>query len=169
MYYRQPHGFNMRLLKRGFYILLLRIAVNLMVLKRRVFHTLIRNILFRSPIHPPSEPNVLVSGFNTICNRPSPPLTDIVHFDPLHTAVTHNFKTCVLKRGFHTLINNVMFTSPIDTRSHNPLPWRPAFLLTHHSVSGSDTICNSQSLSLVDIIRFGLLHITVSFMILKRI
>ena len=30
------------------------------------------------------------------------------------------FKTCLLGRGFHTLIKNVLFPSPTDMGSHNP-------------------------------------------------
>ena len=33
------------------------------------------------------------------------------------------FKTCLLGRGFHTLIKNVSFSSPTDVGSHNPLPF----------------------------------------------
>ena len=130
-------------------------------------------------IHPPSGPSVLtgtplrvyplqgtasslahcpVSGSETICNGPSPPLADIVLFGlPLKV-----FNTRLLGRGFHTLIQGVSFSSPTDVRSHNPPPfkfqrprwhsmwnpehihplWGPASLLAHE-VFGSETICNS--------------------------
>ena len=32
-----------------------------------------------------------------------------------------DLKTCLLRRGFHTLIKNVSFFSPTDVGSHNPL------------------------------------------------
>ena len=38
---------------------------------------------------------------------------------------------------------------------------------THHPISSSDTICNSSNLPLVDIVCFGSICISVSFMILK--
>ena len=127
------------------------------------------------------------------------------------------FKTCLLGRGFHTLIKNVSFSSPTDVGSHNPpllpdqyglsqsthlqgsvsrwhsnpspidvvlfsnrcgisqstplsfeaqhLCWYTVqypplrcsmFLVAHHSVSDFDTICNSSSPSLADIVLFGL-------------
>ena len=48
-----------------------------------------------------------VSGSDTICNNSSPPLADIVLFGlPLKV-----FKTCQFGRGFHTLINDVSFSS----------------------------------------------------------
>ena len=33
------------------------------------------------------------------------------------------FKTCLLGRGFHTLIKNASFPSPTDVGSHNPPPF----------------------------------------------
>ena len=39
------------------------------------------------------------------------------------------FKTCLLGRGFHTLIKNVSFSSPTDMGSHNPPPLGPRALL----------------------------------------
>ena len=34
----------------------------------------------------------------------------------------HGFKTCLLGRGFHTLIRNISFPSPTNVGSHNPPP-----------------------------------------------
>ena len=59
-----------------------------------------------------------VTGSNTICNGPSPSLADIVLFE-LSLKV---FKTCLLGRGFHTLIKSVSFSSPTNVGSHNPPP-----------------------------------------------
>ena len=53
---------------------------------------------------------------HSICNGPSPPLADIVLFG----FSLKVFKTCLLGRGFHTLIKNVLFPSPTDEVSHNP-------------------------------------------------
>ena len=104
------------------------------------------------------------------------------------------FKTCLLERGFYTLIKNVLFSSPTDVGSHNPpssrvqrLRWHsfpstfyvrslnlPSFgvqhlcwhtilcpppsgsasLLTHRLMSSSDTICNSSSSLLANIVLF---------------
>ena len=57
-----------------------------------------------------------VSASDTIFNGPSPPLVDIVLFG-LSLKV---FKTRMLGRGFHILIKNDSFSSPIYVRSHNP-------------------------------------------------
>ena len=87
------------------------------------------------PIHPPLDPSVLagtppcvhplrgstsslahrpMSGSCTICNSLSPPLADIVLFGlPLKV-----FKTCLLGRGFHTLIKSASFFSSTDVESH---------------------------------------------------
>ena len=51
-----------------------------------------------------------VSGSDTICNSPSPPLADIVLFG-LSLKV---FKTRLQGRGFYTLIKNVSLSSPTD-------------------------------------------------------
>ena len=106
MYCCQLHGFKMRLLGKG-------------------FHTLIRNALFPSPTdvrsRNPSPPRGLasslahrpMSGSDTICNSPNPPLADIVR--PLRIAVQpHSFKTRMLGRSFYTLIKNVSIPSPTD-------------------------------------------------------
>ena len=81
----------------------------------------------------------------------------------------HGFKTHLLGRGFHTLIKNALFPSLTDVRSHNPTPWGPVSLLAHHPMPGSDTICNSSSPLLVDIVCFGPLRITINLMVLKRV
>ena len=50
------------------------------------------------------------------CNRPSPLLLDVVLFGfSFSSFPLKNFKTCILGRDFHTLINNVSFLG-----SHNP-------------------------------------------------
>ena len=149
--------------------------------------------MFRSPPQPiwdltiylSSGPSVLsgpmslmthrpVSGSDTICNGPSPPLADIVLFGLSLSGLR------LLGRGFHTLINNALFSSPTDVESHNlplfgaqrprwhsfPSPINlgppihalsgPASLMAHRPVSGFDTICNGPSPSLADIVLFGL-------------
>ena len=59
-----------------------------------------------------------VSGSDTICNGPSLPLADIVIFRlPLKV-----FKMRLLRRGFHTLIKGVSFSSSTDVGSHIPKP-----------------------------------------------
>ena len=69
-------------------------------------------------------------------NSPSPPLVDIVLFG-LSLKV---FKTRLLGRDFHTLINNALFPSPTDVGSHNRPPLRlSVFVGTSpdvHSLSG---------------------------------
>ena len=159
-----------------------------------------------------------------LCNRPSPPLTDIVLFGLFHfTLPLKVFKTCLLGRDFHTLIKNASFSSPTNvglnvlasTRSslqsmwdltiHPPswpsilvdtppgplqgpafslalvplsnlcafsqsTPFRgPASSLTHRPVFGSDNICNSPSLPLVDIVLFGFSLSGFSSRFLKRV
>ena len=56
----------------------------------------------------------LMSGSDTICNSPDPPLAYIVLFRlPLKV-----FKMRLLGRGFHTPIKGVSFSSPTDVGSH---------------------------------------------------
>ena len=115
-------------------------------------------------IHPPWGPASLlarrsVSGSNKYC-----PLWPV-----MYRHQPYGFKTCLLGRGFHTLIRKASFPSPTDVGSHKPPPWGPAPSLAHHSVSGSDTICNNPCPPLTDIVRFGPLCIVVSLTILKRI
>ena len=56
-----------------------------------------------------------VSGSDTICNGPSPPVADIILFG-LSLKV---FKMRILGSGFHTLIKNVSFHSPTHVGSQN--------------------------------------------------
>ena len=45
------------------------------------------------------------------------------------------FKTCLLERGFHTLIKNASFSSLTDLGPPNPPLSSPAFLLAYHLVA----------------------------------
>ena len=55
----------------------------------------------------------LGSGSDTICNRPSPPLLDIVLFWLFPFGLPLKiFKTRLLGRGFHTLTKKVSFSYP---------------------------------------------------------
>ena len=106
---------------------------------------------------------------------PLPLLADIVLFG-LSLKV---FETRMLGRGFHIFIKGVLFFSPTDVGSHNPslsgssvladicsllqsmwdppiLPLRGSASSLAHLVSDSDTICNSLSPLLADIVLFGL-------------
>ena len=67
------------------------------------------------------------SGSNTICNSQSPPLADIV----LCGLSPQGFKTCLIGRGFHTLIRNASFSSPTNMGSHNPPPLGAQHLCWH--------------------------------------
>ena len=58
-------------------------------------------------------------------------------------------------RSFHTLVRN-SFPSSTDVRSHNPPPWGPTSSLAYRPMSGSDTICNSPSPPIANIVIFGL-------------
>ena len=91
-------------------------------------------------IHPPSGPAFLlahrlvstplrgttsslahhpVSGSDSICNGPSPPLVDIVLFRlSLSSFPLRFFKTRLLGRGFHTLIKGVSFSFQTDVGYH---------------------------------------------------
>ena len=53
------------------------------------------------------------------CNNLSPLLVDIVLFGLSFGLPLKVFKTHLLERGFHTLINNVSFSSPTNVGSHN--------------------------------------------------
>ena len=57
-------------------------------------------------------------------NRPSPPLLDIVLFGLLLSGFSSVFKTCLLRKGFHTLKNNAPFSSPIDVGISQSTPFR---------------------------------------------
>ena len=63
----------------------------------------------------------LMSGSDTICNRPSPPLADIVFFELFLSGFPPRFLKRLVGRGFHTLIKNDSFSSPTDVGSHNPI------------------------------------------------
>ena len=65
-----------------------------------------------------------MSGSDTICNNPNPPLGDIVLFGlslsgfPFR-ASPQDFKTRMLGEGFHTLIKGLLFSSPTNVGYHN--------------------------------------------------
>ena len=82
---------------------------------------------------------------------------------------SHGSKTCLLRRGFHTLIRNVSFPSPTYVRSNNSPLGSLASSLTQRPLFGSDTICNSPSPPLIDMVSFDLLCIVVSLTVLKRV
>ena len=44
------------------------------------------------------------------------------------------FKTCLPERGFHTLIKNVLLSSPTDVGSHNPPLSGPSVLASTHFI-----------------------------------
>ena len=54
----------------------------------------------------------------------------------------HGFKTHIPGRGFHTLINNVLFHSPRFGISQSTLLWTS---LAHCLMTDSNTICNNPS------------------------
>ena len=61
-----------------------------------------------------------VFGSDTICDDPGPPLADIILLGlSLAGFPLKVFKTRLLRKGFHTLIKDVLFSSPTDVRSHN--------------------------------------------------
>ena len=68
-------------------------------------------------IHPPwgsvfSLAHRPMFGSDTICNSPSA----LAHY----VLKLHGFETRLLGKGFHTLVRNDSFPSPIDVISHNP-------------------------------------------------
>ena len=82
------------------------------------------SVLFGTPprVHPlPGLVSSLahrpVSGSDTISNNLSPPQTTIVLFGTFLSGSLKIFKTRLLRRGFHTLLKNVLFSSPTDVRS----------------------------------------------------
>ena len=87
----------------------------------------------------------------------------------MYRCQSHGFKTRLLRRGFHTLTRDASFPSPTNVGSHNPPPWESTFSLAYRPMSGSNSICNSQNSPLADIVRFGLLRIVISLMVLKRV
>jgi len=62
-----------------------------------------------------------MSGFDTNCNSPRPPLADIALFRLPSELPFKVFKMHPLERGFYTLIKNDLFSSPTHVESHNPL------------------------------------------------
>ena len=92
------------------------------------------------PIHPPLDPasllvhhlvstpflgsasslaHRLVSGSDTICNGPSPPLANVVLFGVfLSSFLSMILKHCLLGKDFHTRIKNVSFSFPTDVGSY---------------------------------------------------
>ena len=164
---------------------LLRINVNFMVLKRVCQGEFSKSLqeIFRSPlqpmwdltIHPLDGPMSSltqrpISGFGTICNRPSLPLVNIVYFSLLRIGVNFMVLKRVCQGEFSKPLQEI-FRSPLqpmwDLTIH-PLDG-PTSSLTHRPISGFDTICNCPSLPLANIVRFSLLRIGVNFMILKRV
>ena len=62
-----------------------------------------------------------IQDYNVLINNTyilSPPLANIIPF----VFLLNVFKIRLLGRDLHTLINNVLFSSPTDMRSHNPHP-----------------------------------------------
>ena len=68
----------------------------------------------------PSTSTSLSVYSDTICNGPSPPLANIVFFGLSLSSFPSRFLKRLLGRSFHTLINNVSFSSPTNVGSHNP-------------------------------------------------
>ena len=60
---------------------------------------------------------------------------------------SHNlpFGSMLQPHGFHTLIRNVLFLSPINVWSHNLPPWDLASSRAHHPMSSSNVVCTSLS------------------------
>ena len=86
-----------------------------------------------------------MTSFDTICNSTGPPLVDIVYFCLLRIVVS----LTILKR--------------INYGGSNPI----SISALHRPMTSFDTICNSTSPLLADIVHFGLLRIVVSFTVLK--
>ena len=101
-----------------------------------------------------------VFGSNTICNSLSSPLANIVHFGHYVSPLASRFKNSSTREKFlypyEKYFILLSFLSPTDLGSHNPPSLGPTSSLAHHPVSGSNTICNSLSLSppLADIVHF---------------
>jgi len=80
--------------------------------------------MWDSPIHPHSRLHCLMFDFDTLCNNPSPPLTNIVLFElSLPSFFPQGFRMYLLGRDFYTLKRNASFPSSIDVRSHISLPY----------------------------------------------
>ena len=105
----------------------------------------------------------LVSGSSIICNSPSILLTDIVCFGLLCIVVSLTVlkRVCPYKECFVPLSNQCGISQSTPLGAQRPC-W-------HRPMSGSNTICNSPSTPIADIVRFGLLHIVVSLTVLKHV
>ena len=104
-----------------------------------------------------------VSGSDNICKlkltaRRYCPLWPI-----MYRREPQGFKTRLLGKGFHTLIKRCFFLLSNQCGDLTILPRGPSIL------AGTDTICNSLSPPLVDIVCFSPLRSTVNLMVLKRI
>ena len=67
-------------------------------------------------------------------NRPSPPRVNFCLFWASPSGLPYkDFETCLLGRGFHTLIKNTLFPVSTDIGSHNPPPLGPNVLADTHS------------------------------------
>ena len=93
-------------------------------------------------------------------------LVDIILQLVVYRRQPHDFKTCLLGRGFY----KKCFVSPLTNVGSHNLPLRssiftsipsPTSLLAYRSMFDSDTIGNDPSPLLVDIVRFNSLCITV--------
>ena len=97
-----------------------------------------------------------VSSSNTICNNPSPSLANIVRFSLLCIAVSHTVWNTFTRERFPDPYKECFV--PLSKRcgiSQSTPFGGPASSLTHHSMSSSDTICNSPSPPLADIVLFS--------------
>ena len=90
-----------------------------------------------------------VSGSDTICNSPSPPLAYIVLFGFFLSGFPSRF---LLGRDFYTLIKNASFSSPTNMRSHmtflkayNNVCLLLISILTFRSLSGTTFPTNIRS------------------------
>ena len=97
-----------------------------------------------------------MSGFDTICNSLRQPLADIVLFGLSLPGFPLRFWNASAKKRFPHPYNKECFV-PLSNRCEISHPLRGlASLLTHRPVSGSDTICNSLSPPLTNIVLFRL-------------
>ena len=94
-----------------------------------------------------------VTDFNTICNRSSPLLANIFRFGPLRIVVStrekfpHPYNECfTFLSNQYGISQSTLLTDPTSSLAHRP-------------VTNSDTICNSSSLLLTNIVHFDLLRI----------
>ena len=104
-------------------------------------------------------------------NPPSQPMWDLtIH---LHNQRGISQSTFTTNVGSHNPPSQPMWDLTIHLHNQcgtiHPSLGCQTSSLAHHSVSSSNTICNSLSSPLADIIRFGPLRIVVSLTILKRV